>query len=102
MYIQRERERDRDREREREGQTERDREKQTKKHPANLIEATRKTLRSSETVMKRTASLRFAPLVPCVSGEEARDRLCLLVSRRTLSHTSDLKVKRDRQETLRE
>ena len=90
-------------ERETEIDRERDREKQTEKHPANLIEATRKSLRSSETVMKRTASLRFAPLVPgWVSGEEARDRLCLLVSRRTLSDTSDLKVKRDRQETVRE
>ena len=41
--------------------------------------------------MKRTASLRFAVLAPgWVSGEETLDRLCLLVSHRGLSETSDL------------
>ena len=53
---------------------------------AKLIEATRKSLQSSETVMKRTDSLRFAVLASgWVSREEGYDRLCLLISHRTLT-----------------
>ena len=40
------------------------REEKTEKHQAHLVEATRKPPRSSKTVMKRTASLRFAALAP--------------------------------------
>ena len=40
----------------------RDREEKTEKYQAHLVEATRKSLRSSKTVLKRTASLRFAAL----------------------------------------
>ena len=36
----------------------------TEKYRAHLVEATRKSHRSSKTVMKRTASLRFAALAP--------------------------------------
>ena len=43
---------------------ERDREEKTEKYRAHLVEATRKSPRSSKTVMKRTASLRFAALAP--------------------------------------
>ena len=41
---------------------EKHREEKTEKYQAHLVEATRKSLRSSKTVMKRTASLRFAAL----------------------------------------
>ena len=43
---------------------ERHREEKTEKYQAHLVEATRKSPRSSKTVMKRTASLRFAALAP--------------------------------------
>ena len=43
---------------------ERGREEKTEKYRAHLVEATRKSPRSSKTVMKRTASLRFAALAP--------------------------------------
>ena len=47
-------------------ETERERhsEGKTEKYPAHLVEATRKSPRSSKTVMERTASLRFAALAP--------------------------------------
>ena len=48
----------------RERERERDREEKTDKYQAHLVEATRKSPRSSKTVMKRTASLRFAALAP--------------------------------------
>ena len=43
---------------------ERHRDEKTEKYQAHLVEATRKAPRSSKTVMKRTASLRFAALAP--------------------------------------
>ena len=43
---------------------ERHREEKTEKYQSHLVEATRKSPRSSKTVMKRTASLRFAALAP--------------------------------------
>ena len=43
---------------------ERHRVEKTEKYRAHLFEATRKSSRSSKTVMKRTASLRFAALAP--------------------------------------
>ena len=43
---------------------ERHRTEKTEKYRAHLIEATRKSPRSSKTVMKRTASLHFAALAP--------------------------------------
>ena len=43
---------------------ERHTEEKTEKYQAHLVEATRKSPRSSKTVMKRTASLRFAALAP--------------------------------------
>ena len=43
---------------------ERGREEKTEKYQAHRVEATRKSPRSSKTVMKRTASLRFAALAP--------------------------------------
>ena len=46
------------------GERERHREEKTEKYQAHLVEATRKSPRSSKTVMKRTASLRFAALAP--------------------------------------
>ena len=52
------------REREREREREKHREEKTEKHHAHLVKATRKSPRSSKTVMKRTASLRFAALAP--------------------------------------
>ena len=42
----------------------RDREEKTEKYQAHLVEATRTSPRGSKTVMKRTASLRFAALAP--------------------------------------
>ena len=48
----------------RERERERDREEKTEKYQAHLVEATRESPRSSKTVMKRTASLRFAALAP--------------------------------------
>ena len=47
-----------------EGKRERHREEKTEKYQAHLVKATRKAPRSSKTVMKRTASLRFAALAP--------------------------------------
>ena len=46
------------------GERERRREEESEKYQAHLVEATRKSPRSSKTVMKRTASLRFAALAP--------------------------------------
>ena len=46
------------------GERERDREEKTEKHQARLVEATRKSSRISKTVIKKTASLRFAALAP--------------------------------------
>ena len=46
------------------GKRERHIEEKTEKYQAHLVEATRKSPRSSKTVMKRTASLRFAALAP--------------------------------------
>ena len=48
----------------RERERERDREEKIEKHQAHLVEATRESPRGSKTVMKRTASLRFAALAP--------------------------------------
>ena len=50
--------------RKRERESDRDREEKTEKYQAHRVEATRKSPRSSKTVMKRTASLRFAALAP--------------------------------------
>ena len=62
-------ERNRDKAQEREGETQRGKDRQVSSTPgrryqAHLVEATRKSPRSSKTVMKRTASLRFAALAP--------------------------------------
>ena len=43
---------------------ERHRTEKTEKYQAHLIQATMESSRSSKTVMKRTASLRFAALAP--------------------------------------
>ena len=57
----------------------RDRGEKTEKYQAHRVEATRKSPRSSKTVMKRTASLRFAALAPqWVGGKKPLIGCCYL------------------------
>ena len=65
MHKERKRERKRERQKKREEHKkgiEVERECERENHPANLIETTENSLQSIGTVMKRTASLRFAAL----------------------------------------
>ena len=55
---------EKDRDKTQEKERERGREEKTEKYRAHLVDATKKSPRSSKTVMKRTASLRFAALAP--------------------------------------